>query len=207
MPLQNRVDPFGEIHAVAARGTLLGNRDGRFHAADRMLGPRRHASRQWISCELSFRGRRRVPMTQGYTELFFADEPTALAAGHRPCFECRRREATAFATAFAIGQDRSNRLAVDAMDRIIDAERRVGRMKRLHTAEVMTLPQGAMVVHDQRAHLLWEEELHPWSFSGYGRPVPRGTGEIVVLTPPSILAALSVGFVPRPPLFTSPSTA
>ena len=90
MPLQNRVTPEGEIIATAARGTMMGNRGGCLHRPDKTLGRRRWVTRQWICCELRFRGRHRVVMTPGqYTELFFLDEATALAAGHRPCFECR----------------------------------------------------------------------------------------------------------------------
>ena len=93
MPLQNRVDPFGELFADPARGTFMGNRGGRFHTPARTLTARRWASRQWICCVLTFKGRHRDVWGQFYTELFFLDEPTALAAGHRPCFECRRQDA------------------------------------------------------------------------------------------------------------------
>jgi hypothetical protein len=101
MPLQNRVSPLGELFAAPARGTLLGNRGGKFHRDDRTLGPRRFASRQWICCVLEFKNRRREVWGWGYTELFFLDEVTALAAGHRPCFECRRHDANTFAAAWA----------------------------------------------------------------------------------------------------------
>lgn len=104
MPLPNRVDPFGKIHAVGARGTLMGNRGGCFHRDDKTLKPTHWASRQWIVCELEFKGRRRTLMSPGrYTELFFLDEATALAGGHRPCFECRRERATAFVDAVVRG--------------------------------------------------------------------------------------------------------
>src|SRR3954463_13014187 len=101
MALQNRVDPFGEPIATPARGTMFGNRGGRVHRDDRTLGQRRWASRQWICCVLQFKGRHRAVWRGGYTELFFLDEATALAAGHRPCFECRRRDALAFRAAWA----------------------------------------------------------------------------------------------------------
>src|SRR3984893_16441108 len=100
MALQNRVDPFGDLIATPARGLLFGNRGGRFHRDPQTLGNRRWASRQWICCVLEFKNRRRKVWDTGYTELFFLDEPTALAAGHRPCFECRRRDAEAFRKAF-----------------------------------------------------------------------------------------------------------
>ena len=97
MPLQNRVNPFGELCAFSARGLFMGNRGGRFHTDAKTLTARRWASRQWICCVLEFKGRRRDVWGSSYTELFFLDEPTAFAAGHRPCFECRRRDAEAFA--------------------------------------------------------------------------------------------------------------
>ena len=98
MPLQNRVTPEGEIIATPHRGLMMGNRGGCFHLPDRTLGARRWATRQWIACVLEFKGRHRAAMMQPnrYTELFFLDEATALAAGHRPCFECRRRDAERF---------------------------------------------------------------------------------------------------------------
>jgi hypothetical protein len=97
MPLQNRVSPFGELCAFSARGLFMGNRDGRFHTDAKTLTARRWASPQWICCVLNFKGRRREIWGSSYTELFFLDEPTAFAAGHRPCFECRRKDAQAFA--------------------------------------------------------------------------------------------------------------
>src|ERR1700739_912484 len=90
MPLQNRVDPFGELNAAAARGTLFGNRGGRFHAGAKMRTRRGRASGQWICCVLDFKGRQRDVWGRYYTELFFLDEPTAFAARHPPCFESRR---------------------------------------------------------------------------------------------------------------------
>src|SRR5260370_40328038 len=99
-PLQNRVDPFGEFHAVANRGALMGNRGGRLHHDDKTLGGRRWPSKRWLICACAFKGRRRTVWGASYTELFFLDEPTALAAGHRPCFECRHEAAKAFLSAF-----------------------------------------------------------------------------------------------------------
>jgi len=102
MPLQNRVTPFGELIVTPARGTLMGNRGGRMHADHKTLGSRRWASRQWICCVLAFKGRHRQVWGEGSTELFFLDEVTALAAGHRPCFECRREDAERFAALFPV---------------------------------------------------------------------------------------------------------
>ena len=96
MPLQNRVSPFGELCAFNPRDLFMGNRGGRFHTDPKMLTARRSASTQWICCVLDFKGRRRDGWGRSYTELFFLYEPTAFAAGHRPCFECRRNDAEAF---------------------------------------------------------------------------------------------------------------
>src|SRR5690606_9191936 len=124
MPLQNRVTPEGEIIATAARGTLMGNRGGCLHGPDRRLGRRRWVTRQWICCELQFRGRHRQVMTPGqYTELFFLDEATALAAGHRPCFECRRADAVRFARTWAQIEGQTGRASAPHMDAALHAER------------------------------------------------------------------------------------
>src|SRR6186713_2001509 len=140
MPLQNRVSPFGELFASPARGTMFGNRGGKFHRDDKTLGSKRFASRQWICCVLQFKNRRRDVWGRYYTELFFLDEVTALAAGHRPCFECRRAEAVAFAAAFAKEQGLSSPLRAPEMDRILHAERLDGHDKRLHQRTIVDLP-------------------------------------------------------------------
>ena len=113
MPLQNRVAPNGELHAVKARGTMLGNRGGKFHRDDQTLGKRRWASHHWIACELHYKDWHHEPMGRGYTSLFFLDEVTALSAGHRPCFMCRRKQAREF-----LGD-----LSVKEFDRVLHAER------------------------------------------------------------------------------------
>src|SRR5579864_4645810 len=132
MSLQNRVDPFGELIAVPARGLFMGNRGGRFHTDAKRLTARRWASRQWICCALDFKGRQRDVWGRFYTELFFLDEPTALAAGHRPCFECRRKEAEAFAERWREARRLAARPLADEMDEVLHAERLHGRAKRLH---------------------------------------------------------------------------
>src|SRR5579862_8165650 len=127
MPLQNRVTPFGELVAVPARGTLFGNRGGRFHTDAKTLTARRWASRQWICCVLDFKGRRRDVWGRFYTELFFLDEATALAAGHRPCFECRRKDAQAFAEAWRVATGAADPPSADEMDWVLHDQRCSGR--------------------------------------------------------------------------------
>src|SRR4249919_3303351 len=134
MPLQNRVTPEGDIIATPHRGLMMGNRGGAFHLPDRTIGHRRWASRQWIACVLEFKGRHRAVMMQPnrYTELFFLDEATALAAGHRPCFECRRRDAETFAGFWQEAFKRPKRPRADEMDLVLHAERLNGRGKRMN---------------------------------------------------------------------------
>jgi hypothetical protein len=198
MPLPNRVDSFGELFADAARGLFMGNRGGRFHRDGRTLGARRHVSRQWICCRLAFKGRSRQVWGDGYTELFFVDEPTAFAAGHRPCFECRRTQAMEFAAAFAAGLRLPSVPRAGEMDRILHAERLDGRRKRRHLMRIDDLPDGALLARAAEpavAYAVRGPHLLPWTPSGYGSPRARPAGiEAEVLTPPAIVAALSAGY-------------
>jgi hypothetical protein len=192
-PLQNRVDPFGELVATPARGMLLGNRGGKFHRDDRTLGRRRWTSRQWIACLCAFKERKRVVWGAGYTQLFFLDEVTALAAGHRPCFECRRRDAETFRELFGGGW----RLSAPQMDVVLHEERLAARRKRLWEASFAQLPEGAMVALDGGAYAVRGDALWPWRFEGYGAPRKRpGEGAAQVLTPPSIVRVLEAGYRP-----------
>src|SRR5271166_6736465 len=194
MPLQNRVSPFGELFVAPGRGLLFGNRGGRFHTDAKTLTARRWASRQWICCVLDFKGRRRDVWGRFYTELFFLDEPTALAAGHRPCFECRREAAKAFLAAFP----NSSGFGADAMDDVLHRERLTDGQKRLWRSPLGALPEGAMIVLEGRAHAVRGGRPAPWSFKGYGEPLTLPTAfEVDVLTPPSTVAALSAGYRPQ----------
>jgi hypothetical protein len=196
MALQNRVDPFGELIATPARGTMFGNRGGRFHRDDRTLGARRWASRQWICCVLSFKGRQRDVWGRYYTELFFLDEVTALAAGHRPCFECRRAAANSFAEKWA-QQKGSDSPYVDEMDRVLQAERVNGRAKRTHAMPFGGLPDGAVVTIDGAPYVVRGAHLLRWSERGYTNKIARPRGRATVLTPPSIVAVLKAGYRPQ----------
>jgi hypothetical protein len=195
MPLPNRVDPFGNLFATPARGTLFGNRGGKFHADDRTLTKRRWASRQWICCVLDFKGRRRNVWGRYYTELFFLDEVTAFAAGHRPCFECRRQDAERFAALFA---GKSQRASAPAMDEVLHAERLDGKQKRTHRRKLDTLPDGSMIALDGEAFAVRGKNLLRWTPSGYSgkRARPRGI-TVDVLTPPAMLKVLARGYAPR----------
>jgi hypothetical protein len=194
MSLQNRVNPFGTLFVSPARGTLMGNRGGKFHADDRRLTSRRWASRQWICCLLAFRGRKRDVWGRYYTELFFLDEVTAFAAGHRPCFECRRKDAERFATLFSRPKKRA---AASAMDEMLHTERLNGKAKRTHRRKLDMLPDGAMIALDGEAFAIRGPRLLLWKPTGYvrSRPRPRGV-EVDVLTPPSILSVLARGYAP-----------
>jgi hypothetical protein len=198
MPLQNRVSPHGELFASPARGSLFGNRGGRFHTDARTLTARRWASRQWICCVLDFKNRRRNVWGRFYTELFFLDEPTALAAGHRPCFECRRQDAEAFAEAWRQAKRLRARPYADAMDTILHDERLDGRTKRLHRREIDALPDGAFIALDGAAFAIRGDALMHWTPEGYDARRPRRRGVAIdVLTPPAILAVLSAGYAPH----------
>jgi hypothetical protein len=197
VPLQNRVTPFGELVATSARGTMFGNRGGRFHREGQTLGQRRWASRQWICCVLQFKGRRHnVWGPTSYTDLFFLDEVTALAAGHRPCFECRRASAKAFAEKWAQAKG-GNIPHAPEMDVVLQNERLDGRAKRTHEMRAQELPEGAFIAIDGDAFALRGDTMLRWSPSGYAEAGARPSGPVTVLTPPSIVAVLSAGYAPQ----------
>src|SRR5262245_14143932 len=204
MPLQNRVTPEGEIIATPHRGLMMGNRGGCFHLPGRTLGSRRWASRQWIACVLEFKGRHRAAMMQPnrYTELFFLDEATALAAGHRPCFECRRRDAERFAALWAETRGWPAPARAPEMDATLHAERIGPEGRKLtYRATLAGLPDGVFVrlagATDPQAYLLDDNRLLGWSPAGYAAPIPApARREVDVLTPRSMVAVLSSGYRP-----------
>lgn len=204
MPLQNRVTPTGEIVAIPARGTMLGNRGGRFHDPESrtLIGNRTAATRRWICCRLHWRGRQRKVWGQSYTELFFSDDVAALSAGHRPCFECRREDAVAFQQAWGRAKDMVPPPA-DAMDLVLEAERRAraALLKQspqgagLNRADMAALPDGAFVLLNGTPALWAKGHLWQWSFNGY-QLVERQGGSLPVLTLPSVLGCLAAGYQP-----------
>jgi len=201
MPLQNRVDPYGQLQAVEARGAWMGNRGILHDAAKQIVTAWR--SPRWITCALSFKGRRReIFAPHSYSELFFLDEATSLAAGHRPCAECRRNRFKEFCVAWAAGNGdhaASRRPSADEIDRVLHAERvQRGRGKKTYRAVLSSLPAGTIVEHRGRPHLHWDGKLLPWSFFGYGLAAEVSPEvEVNVLTPKSIVRAIRAGFVPQ----------
>lgn len=210
MPLQNRVGPDGKIFATVARGTMMGNRGGCFHDADKVLTTHRWATKQWIACKLQFTGRQRPVMSPGcYTELFFLDEATALAAGHRPCFECRRGDAVDFATRWAevaLVQGSMHdapkaalpRARAGDMDKILHRERldETGA-KRSFRASLGELPPGVIVNWRGKTQLWLNGHLLPWQPTGYGKALEVPATQMVsVLTPSTIVAVILGGYCP-----------
>lgn len=169
----------------------MGNRGGRFHRSDRTLGVTRWKSRAWIACVCEFKGRWRDVWGPGYTHLFFLDEPTAFAAGHRPCYECRRKDALRLCEALGGG------LRAGEIDRRLHEQRLDGRRKRSHRRKLESLPDGAFVALEGSAFAVFGDALLPWSFAGYGPPRVRPEGEVEVLTPPLLVSALAAGYQAR----------
>jgi hypothetical protein len=205
-PLQNRVTPDGDIVACPDRGTMLGNRGGRFHGPGQRLGRRRWHSRQWICCVLEFKGRRRPVMApRSYTELFFLDEAVALSAGHRPCFECRRAAAIRFAELWNRCLDQPGRATAGAMDDQLHGERlTTAGGKPIWRARVADLPDATFVRWPQigtatstTSALLLGGQVRPWTWAGYGASeVVPVDATLDVLTPRSIVAVLGAGYQP-----------
>lgn len=196
MPLQNRVLPTGEIVAHPARGTFMGNRAGQLHDENRRVGVRRWAGAAWITCRLDFKQRQRRVMSPGhYTELFFLDEAVALAAGHRPCAECRRGSFRAFRAAF----DAANGPVPDAatMDRALHGAR-VTRDRRQITREMPAaeLPDGTFVALDGGCWLVLGPVLNRYTPEGYAGTRARPRGTVTVLTPAPTVGALAAGYRP-----------
>jgi hypothetical protein len=196
MPLQNRVTPQGELIAVPERGLVYANRGCLHDDTGRIRS--HHATKRWIACRLQFRGRHRSPLMRPgrFTELFFLDEATAFAAGHRPCALCRREDYNRF-----IGL--CGAAGADALDERLHRERWADRSQRLHTASFGDLPDGAFVIGERgEPRLVLGRSLLAWTPRGYeapvGRPLARATA--TVITPPTLLGVLSAGWASAMPL-------
>ncbi|MBX3013120.1 MAG: hypothetical protein KF832_16500 [Caldilineaceae bacterium] len=203
MPRQNRVTPFGTIIATTARGTLMGNR-GCLHDNQGNLR-RAYQNKRWISCLLDFKQRRRTVMAPGqYTELFFLDEATALAAGHRPCAECQRERFQAFRTAWATANfPLVHMLTPPAamIDHLLHSERLAPAARPiLSTSQIEQLPSGSFIqpIGDEDAYLVWQGQLLRWTPFGYTNLIHLNSiVTATLLTPPSIMRALAAGYQPK----------
>jgi len=202
MPLRNRVTPLGELIADPGRGLVYGNRGCLHDESGRIR--RHHDGKRWIACRLEFRGWRRSPLLQPgrFTELFFLDEATAFAAGHRPCALCRREDYVRLA---AIWQElHPGQTGAEAIDAQLHDERLSGatRTQRHHEASLDDLPDGTFVLHNDAPQLVLGRHLLGWAPSGYRMPVLRPSNRPArVITPPSLVAMLRSGWQPLVPLF------
>lgn len=201
MTLQNRVTPFGEIIAVPARGTLMGNR-GNLHGDGKTLLRMQASRKDWVTCRLDFKGKRREVMAPGkYTELFFLDEATAFAAGHRPCNECRPERFAAFKAAWAKGFERNAGLPVlvKHIDPLMHADRLISRgVQRHFEARIGDLPDGVMVHLAGEmaiARLKWLGRLLEWTATGYlGPAAVTPDTRVTVLTPACTVKVIAAGY-------------
>ena len=196
MTLQNRVQPTGDILATPERGTLMGNR-GILHDDDQPLTARRWQHPHWVTCVTKYKDwHRKVMQPRSYTELFFLDEPTALAAGHRPCGLCRHADYTRFKALFNAANGTETLAQIDRRmqrDRITRS-----RIQVRYSAQATDLPDGTFVLHDATPHLLWGTKALRYSPAGYTDALPRPTRAITVLTPASTVATLQQGYQPAP---------
>jgi len=197
MALQNRVMPTGEIIADPARSLFMGNR-GVLHDDRRRLGPARWKHKNWVTCRLQFNNRQRTLMTPNrYTELFFLDEAVALAAGHRPCGECRRADYNRYLDRWT--HTYGARPDAKALDTHLHAERAEpgARRNRCHSVIVEDVPDGAFIhLGDGTPCLVRDDRIHPYTPSGYGMAQARPTGPAVMLTPPVTAEILRAGYRP-----------
>jgi hypothetical protein len=197
MPLQNRVTPFGEIVAIPQRGMFTGNRGIIHDPTTKTLLKRRWTTKAWLVCSCEYKGRRRVVMAgRSWTELFFLDEAVALAAGHRPCFHCRREAAERFRQSWVAAKG-GPRPSAETIDAILHRERIERGRKRVHPipGTLAALPDGAMVVVAGSAFIVHSGKAHRWTNEGYG-PAERFPHAEGLLTPPSTLMALAAGYRP-----------
>jgi hypothetical protein len=202
MSRQNRVDPWGQLNAVTAKGALLGNRGILHNDQEQIITQWR--SKAWLTCQIKFMERKSTVFEpNSYSQLFFVDEATAFAAGHRPCAECRRERFNEFKAAWI----EANRELIQGenptiadIDKVIHAERVTEeKRKRTFVAQLGSLPAGAMIDVDGTPLLVWRGKLLPWSFDGYGKSqasLPSSTS-VQVLTPASVVRVFASGFTPQ----------
>ena len=199
MPHQNRVNPFGELVAHPSKGSLMGNR-GCLHNENGTIGRRRWTTKSWVTCALNFKDwRQPILAPGGYTQLFFLDEPTALAAGHRPCATCRRDRFDTFVNAWRKGNmPWSERVRVGDIDPVVHRERTLLICDR-PSVDPATLPVGAQFTDESKSRvwLKWASGYHEWSFEGYSPPSAITEQTVRLLTPWSTVKALESGYLPE----------
>lgn len=204
MPRQNRITPFGEIITSSARGTFMGNR-GIIHDEQGILTNKRWTHQSWVTCRLEYQGiKRELNSPNRYTELFFLDEATALAAGHRPCADCRREDFHRFREAWLRGNpDRGldENTSMAAIDRVIHSDRvRRNREKVVWEGRLGDLPDAVFVTpreQPDQALLKWQGCLYCWNPEGYTDPIPvEKDRQVTILTPQSIVMAIKAGYAP-----------
>jgi hypothetical protein len=208
MTLQNRSDPAGMLHAVPSRGMFTGNRGIIHEPSTRTLLTRRWTTKSWIVCRCEWKGRKREPMggnrpggKAGWTELFFLDEVTGLAAGHRPCFTCRRKEAVLFADAFAKGNAMRKTHARQIDERLHRERMLSGKStsRLVESHDLQRLPSGSVVLDGDNFYALKNGKVLPWSFDGYRPPVDETcfqNKKLRLVTPQSTAATLEAGYEP-----------
>ncbi len=199
--LQNRVDPFGNLIKTKARGLWMGNRGVLHNDKQEIMRP--YKLNAWITCRLEFKGRKRkVMMPDRYTELFFMDEATSFAAGHRPCFECRRNEYDQFKSLWIKGNPEHHfdkKTSIKKIDEILHRERMdSNRLKITYKENIADIPNGSFVLSNNKSYLIFEKKIYLWSPFGYekGKSLPA-TGKLTVLTPRSVVNTFRAGYVPQ----------
>ena len=199
--MQNRVNPYGEIIETKTRGLWMGNR-GLLHNPDQHV-IRPYKLKAWITCLLQFKGKHREIMAPNrYTELFFLDEATAFAAGHRPCFECRREDFNKFKTFWIKGNPRYNfsaKTSIDEIDKILHHERmNEDGSKKMYKTNTRLLPNGTFISIDNSPYLIANGHMYLWTPGGYTKKqnLPA-RDEVNVLTPKSIVNVFHAGYVPQ----------
>lgn len=202
MPLQNRVDPWGQLNANTSRGYWLGNRGILHNEGKEIAAQWRH--KNWVTCQLGFQGiKREVFSPNNYSELFFLDEVTSFSAGHRPCAECRRVRFKEFKSAWCevnLDMTQASQVSIKEIDNQLHLERAMrGGQKQTYQASFQDLPTGTLIDIEGKAYLLWNKQLHLWSFNGYTKTsmTLEPSAQVKVLTPNSIVKIFRQGFLPE----------
>lgn len=199
--LQNRVDPFGNIIRTPARGAWMGNRGILHNDQQEVLLP--FKLKAWITCKLEFNGRKRKVMApHRYTELFFLDEATSFAAGHRPCFECRREDFRKFKSYWLKGNPEyhfDEKTSIKKIDDILHKERiKRDRSKVTYEENIISIPDGSFILINENAYLVFNKKMYLWSPFGYDKAISLpGENKITVLTPRSIVNMFRAGYMPQ----------